>query len=144
MTPTTPQVVEELNIDSDDGSESDDMEVGAEAWDMKVPDEKAQKEKAQDDDMDADSGVEDNDAADGVGATEVQDDANKNRHFQTNIKPRDANRTAKTLSRRRSSGSREAQGETPKVKRSVTMETSEEEQDESGIVMDAEPDESQC
>ena len=135
---------EELNIDSDDGSESDDMEVGAEAWDMKVPDEKAQKEKAQDDDMDADSGVEDNGAADGVGATEVQGDANKNRHFQTNIKPRDANRTAKTLSRRRSSSSREAQGETPNVKRSVTMETSEDEQDESGIVMDAEPDESQC
>ena len=144
---------EELNIDSDDGSESDDMEVGAEAWDMKTPGEEAHKQKAQDDDMDADSGVDDNDTADGVGATEVQNYANKNRHFQTNIKPRDANRTAKTLSRRRSSSNREArggtlsgevQGETPSVKRPVTVETSEDEQDESGIVMDAEPDESQC
>ena len=130
---------EELNIDSDDDSESDDMEVGAEAWDMKESGEKAHKPKAHNDDMDADSGVEDNDTADGVGVTEAQNDANK-----TNIKPRDANRTTKTLSRRLSSSSREAQGETPSVKRPVTMETSEDEQDESGIVMDAEPDESQC
>ena len=38
----------------------------------------------------------------------------------------------------------DAQGEAPSVKRPVTMETSEDEQDESGIVMDAEPDEIQC
>ena len=140
---------EELDIDSDDDntdaprldSESDDMEIGAEARDLLAQGEKTYKVKAQAN-MDADSGVEDNDITDGA-ATEEQIEANKSQRFKSNIKPRDAIRAMKTPNRR-PSNSREAQGETPGVKRSVTMETSEDEQDESGIVMDAEPEESEC
>ena len=139
---------EELNIDSDDDtdapkvdSESDHMEVGAEARDLMAQGEKTHEVKAEDA-MDADSGVEDNDTTDG-GATEAQSDANKTQRFKSNTKSHDAKR-ATNMPNRRSSGSRETQEEAPRVKRSVTMETSEDEQDESGIVMDADPEESEC